>query len=79
VPEHRRIGMEIIGPFRSLDDPDSFFFMRSFPGLADVEPMKAQFYEGALWKDVLEAKLMPLIETYSFILIEEPDIALSSR
>jgi len=31
VPAHLEIGMKIVGPFLSIDDPDTFFFMRGFP------------------------------------------------
>jgi hypothetical protein len=34
--------MKILGPFVSVDDPDTFFFMRGFPDLASREPMKAR-------------------------------------
>jgi hypothetical protein len=44
--------------------------MRGFPDLAIREPMKAQFYEGALWKTELEQRLMPMIERYDVVLVE---------
>ncbi len=34
VPAHTDIGMRILGPFPSIEDPDVFFFMRGFPGFA---------------------------------------------
>ena len=64
VPSHHEIGMKILGPFLSIEDPDVFFFMRGFPDLASREPMKAQFYEGELWKSELENLLMPMIDTF---------------
>ena len=73
VPAHDAIGMKILGPFLSLDDPDTFFFMRGFPDLASREPMKAQFYEGELWKNELENLLMPMIEKYDVVLVEDAD------
>ena len=72
MPAHREIGMKILGPFLSLEDPDVFFFMRGFPDLESREPMKEQFYEGALWKQELEHKLMPMIEKYEVVLVETP-------
>ena len=54
IPAHAEIGMKILGPFLSVGDPDTFFFMRGFPDLASREPMKAKFYEGELWKRELE-------------------------
>ena len=72
IPAHARIGMRILGPFLSVEDPDTFFFMRGFPDLASREPMKAQFYEGELWKRELENVLMPMLEKYEAVLVEDP-------
>lgn len=73
VPAHAEIGMKILGPFLSLEDPDTFFFMRGFPDLPSREPMKARFYEGELWKRELEAILMPMIDKYDVVLVDDPD------
>src|SRR5271163_5309904 len=73
VPEHRRLGMKILGPFLSIEDPDTFFFMRGFPDLASREPMKAKFYEGELWKSELENVMMPMLETYEVVLVEDAE------
>src|SRR5258708_5949237 len=34
VPAHRAIGMGVVGPFLSIEDPDVFFWMRVFPDRA---------------------------------------------
>lgn len=73
MPAHAEIGMKILGPFLSLEDPDTFFFMRGFPDLPSREPMKARFYEGELWKRELEAILMPMIDKYDVVLVDDPD------
>lgn len=73
VPAHREIGMTILGPFLSVDDPDGFFFMRGFPDLASREPMKARFYDGELWKAELEHVLMPMLEKYDHVLVEDTE------
>ena len=72
VPAHREIGMSIAGPFLSVEDPDTFCFMRGFPDLGSREPMKAQFYEGELWKRELERVLMPMIDRYEVVVVEGP-------
>ncbi len=72
MPAHAEIGMKILGPFLSIEDPDTFFFMRGFPDLASREPMKAKFYEGDLWKNELENVLMPMIEKYDVVLVDDP-------
>ncbi|HEX6736632.1 MAG TPA: NIPSNAP family protein [Vicinamibacteria bacterium] len=71
LPAHREIGMKVIGPFLSIEDPDVFFFMRGFPDLESREPMKSQFYDGPLWKGELEARLMPMLEKYEVVLVED--------
>ncbi|HXY11723.1 MAG TPA: hypothetical protein VEI52_28060 [Terriglobales bacterium] len=71
IPAHAQIGMKILGPFLSVEDPDTFFFMRGFPDLRSREPMKAKFYEGELWKGELENVLMPMLETYDVVVVED--------
>lgn len=73
MPAHARIGMKISGPFLSVEDPNTFFFMRGFPDLASREPMKAEFYEGELWKNELENVLLPMIEKYDVVVVDDPD------
>lgn len=70
VPAHLEIGMKILGPFLSVEDPDTFFFMRGFPDLPSREPMKAKFYEGDLWKE-LEGVLMPMLDKYDVVLVDD--------
>jgi hypothetical protein len=73
MPAHAEIGMKILGPFLSVEDPDTFFFMRGFPDLPSREPMKAKFYEGELWKKELENVLMPMLEKYEVVVVEDPN------
>jgi len=73
IPAHAEIGMKILGPFLSVEDPDTFFFMRGFPDLPSREPMKAKFYEGDLWKSELENVLMPMLGKYEVVLVEDPE------
>jgi NIPSNAP len=73
IPAHDEIGMKILGPFLSVEDPDTFFFMRGFPDLASREPMKAKFYEGPLWKGELENVMLPMLEKYEVVVVEDAD------
>lgn len=73
IPAHVEIGMKILGPFLSIEDPDTFFFMRGFPDLESREPMKAKFYEGELWKRELESILMPMLDKYEVVLVEDSE------
>lgn len=73
IPAHTEIGMKILGPFLSIEDPDTFFFMRGFPDLPSRAPMKTKFYEGELWKRELENLLMPMLDHYQVVLVDDPD------
>lgn len=73
VPEHVVLGMRILGPFPAVEDPDTFFFMRGFPDLASRERMKAEFYDGDPWKRELEPVLMPMLEHYDAVTVDDPD------
>jgi hypothetical protein len=73
MPAHAEIGMKILGPFLGVEDADTFFFMRGFPDLPSREPMKAKFYEGKLWKEELENLLMPMIQQYDVVAVEDPE------
>src|ERR1700745_3732239 len=72
IPAHANIGMKILRHFISIEDPDIFFFMRGFPDVASREPMKAQFYEGELWKGELESVLLPMLEKHEVVVVADP-------
>ena len=71
VPEHQRLGITIAGPYLSIDDDDTFFFMRGFPDEESRESRKARFYEGPLWKNELEGVLMPMLERYDVVTVRD--------
>ena len=73
VPAHRQIGMTIAGPFLSVEDPDTFFFMRGFPDRSSHEPMKATFHDGVLWTNELKPVLLPMLDNYDVIVVEDAD------
>ena len=45
-PEHQKIGMKIIGPFLSVEDDDTFFWMRTFPDKQSRERMRGAILRG---------------------------------
>ena len=69
-PQHEKIGMKILGPFLSVENEDTFFWMRAFPDLKSRDRMRDEFYEGKLWKQELEQKLMPILEEYDVVVVE---------
>jgi len=71
MPAHAAIGMKILGPLPAVDDPDAFFFMRAFPDVESREPMKTRFYGSELWLRELEPVMMPMIDKYEAVLVED--------
>jgi hypothetical protein len=49
------------------------FLSADFPTYLRVQPMKATFYEGELWKRELENVLLPMLEKYTVVLVEDPE------
>lgn len=70
-PVHQELGMRVLGPFPSADDPDTFVWLRAFPDRASRDPMKDAFYGGGPWVAELEALMMPLIAGYGAVLVED--------
>ena len=35
--------------------------------------MRDEFYEGKLWKEQLEEKLMPILEKYDVVIVDAPN------
>jgi NIPSNAP len=73
IPEHRRLGMQISDPLLSIEDPDVFFFMRGFPDATSRERLRAAFYQGELWKRELEGRLMPMLEKFEVVVVDDPE------
>jgi hypothetical protein len=69
-PEHEKIGMKILGPFLSIEDADTFFWMRAFPDLKTRERMRDEFYEGKLFKEDLEKNHVPMLEKYYVVVVD---------
>ena len=70
VPAQRQYGIQIVGPFLDVENPNKFVFLRSFPSLEDRDRMKDAFYGGELWKNELEAIAMSMLDSYDVILCE---------
>jgi hypothetical protein len=49
VETQEAVGMEIIGQFRDLDDPDKFVWMRGFTDMAARQAALSAFYSGPVW------------------------------
>jgi hypothetical protein len=46
--------------------------MRGFPDSSARDSMKEKFYQGKLWKEKLENLLMPMLDKYDAVVVEDP-------
>ena len=60
LPAMRRVGMQILGQFVSLDDDTVFYYLRAFDDEAQREVQSAAFYESADWLDDLKDRAMEM-------------------
>ena len=70
-PLQRGLGMRVLGPFPSLEDDTTFVWLRGFPDEASRAALKARFYEGADWRRGLEAKILPMLDDYSAVVVQD--------
>jgi hypothetical protein len=70
-PLQRELGMRLLGPFPSEEDDVTFVWMRGFPDEASRAPLKAAFYEGADWLGGLEAEVVPMLDGYAAVVVQD--------
>jgi hypothetical protein len=68
--EHEKIGMKILGPFLSIEDDDTIFWMRSFRDRETRERMRNEFYDGKLFQEELKQNHAPMIEKDNVVVVE---------
>ena len=50
VETQEAVGMQVIGQFRNIDDPDQFVWLRGFNDMSARAGSLAAFYGGPIWK-----------------------------
>jgi len=72
LPAQEQFGIHILGQFRSMEEENTFVWLRAFENEGQRETQKKAFYESALWKETLEQEALSMIEDYTNVLIVEP-------
>jgi len=72
-PVQRKLGIRVLGPFPSQDDPVTFVWLRAFQSPTSRDALRRAFYEGPEWSQQLEGQLMPLLDSYASVLVEDRD------
>lgn len=70
IPALREHGMKVVGPLVDVENPNKFVWLRTFTSIDERTRLKADFYEGELWKNEMESIVMPMLDSYDVILCE---------
>ena len=69
VTPQEEAGMSVLGPFRDLDDPDQFVWVRGFDDAASRGPALRAFYEGPVWVRHRDAANATMISSDDVLLL----------
>jgi hypothetical protein len=62
-------GMQVIGQFRDLDDPDRFVWLRGFPAMASRAAALAAFYGGPVWQAHRSAANATMVDSDNVLML----------
>ena len=63
IESQEAVGIELIGLFRDLDDPNAFVWLRGFPDMEARRHSLAAFYDGPVWKAHREAANVTMVDS----------------
>jgi NIPSNAP len=69
--EMRRLGIKVLGCFPSLEDENTFVWLRAFPDPQAHEELTKALYGGALWKEELEGPIVSRIASLQVSTVED--------
>ena len=69
VESQEAAGLQVLGTFRDLDDPDRFVWLRGFDALADRAGALSRFYGGPTWQVHREAANATIVDSDNVLLL----------
>lgn len=69
IETQEAVGIQVIGMFRDLDDPNRCIWMRGFNDMAAREKSLTAFYTGPVWKEYRDATNATLIDSDNVLLL----------
>jgi len=69
VETQEAVGIQVIGQFRDLDDPNRFVWLRGFNDMTAREQSLHAFYSGPVWKAHREAANATMIDSDNVLLL----------
>lgn len=62
VPLHKAAGITVLEYGVSLHDPDAYYLLRQFDGMAEMEQVLQDFYRSQAWLEGPRTEIVALIE-----------------
>jgi hypothetical protein len=72
LPAQRQFGLEVLGQFTSLDDQQTFVWLRRFASQEERQRKWEQFYGSDLWWNQLGPRANPLMQDTSNVIAVQP-------
>ena len=69
VETQEAVGIQVIGQFRNIDDPDQFVWLRGFNDMSAREQSLNAFYSGPIWKSHRDAANATMIDSDNVLLL----------
>ncbi|MBV8750263.1 MAG: NIPSNAP family protein, partial [Candidatus Eremiobacteraeota bacterium] len=69
IESQEEAGMQIIGQFRDLHDPNRFVWLRAFPDMRTRREALASFYGGPAWRANRDAANATMIDSDDVLLL----------
>jgi hypothetical protein len=69
IESQEALGIRVIGPFRDLEDPNRFVWLRGFPDMNERSRMLSAFYDGPVWRAHRDAANATMIDSDNVLLL----------
>jgi hypothetical protein len=69
VETQEAAGLQLLGQFRDIDDPDSFVWMRGFRDMPSRKRALEAFYSGPVWKEHRDAANATMLDVSNVLLL----------
>jgi hypothetical protein len=72
LPAQREFGLNVLGQFISLDDDQTFVWLRRFDSQEERQRKWDEFYGSDLWRTRLGPRANPLMKDTSNVIVVQP-------
>lgn len=69
LPAMERVGMNIIGVFVDVEDPNAFFYLKGFASEAERDRINSSFYGSDLWVNSLKDHALEMETSFDVALV----------